>query len=179
LASVEVIIRISSDGAPGMSDSFSAPYRHNETGPWILHMIESFRGMTEERWTALFTALKNWDATEVALSPDMLKIFAPRHEARQALRLLCEAWHETEGGTKTISYGPITVRAPKEPSHWFDPFGEASDDKAPGRLARQLGITTAIRHGIENVLGKVVSKQLNWPDPEVDSLRKALSESAR
>lgn len=123
LKQINVVIRVSSQGAGGMSDSFKPPYRHNGTGPWILHLIDRSGKVTEVKWREIFKAVRDWDITKDQLPNDVAMIFDPHPEFRLALRLLCEAWKFT-GGKKERIHGEITVHAPMSAADWFTPFGK-------------------------------------------------------
>lgn len=154
LAGVKVIIRVSSRGASGMSDSsFKSPYRLNNTGPWILHLIESSADVSEERWKEIFVTLKNWEADKQELSSDVAAIFDPHPEAQLALRLLCEAWLMNEG-VKEKAHSGIVIHAPANPKNWFIPFDESATPEAAARVANYMGKAhKAAEDFLNNIVG--------------------------
>ena len=181
LAGVQVIVRVSSQGANGM-DSFEAPCRHQGTGPWILHMTEPSGVVTVDRWKEIFRAMKEWDTSGPTLPIGIRAIFDPHPEIRHALRLLCEAWLLNKGdasrehpckGSGQTSKVPILIRAPITPAQWLDPFEcEASE------IVNQAG---GARRQAETLLTKLASRpvtsQVTWEEFEDDvtNLRDALA----
>ena len=138
LRGVKVIIRVSSEGPAGMSDSFRAPYRLSENGPWILHLLERSADVSTERWVEVFRVLKEWDNTNYArLLREVAVIFDRHPETQFALRILCEAWtYCAEKGAD----GGIGLRAPATSEEWFGPFGKPSPMPVDAEeLAQLLG----------------------------------------
>jgi hypothetical protein len=171
LTAVKVIIRVSSQGASGMSDSFKSPYRHNGTSPWILHLIQRSVEVTALRWNEIFKVINDWDTDKEQLSRDVAAIFDPHPEARLALRLLCEAWLMNRDRTDTSKVNAsqdhhgITVHAPTTPDQWFGVFVEGfngldakkrkeTSESAATEIAAHMG---GARAGVATFLAKLTA----------------------
>lgn len=144
LSSVNVIIRVSSQGASGMGSSFRAPYRLSATGPWVLHLSERSAGVTSERWAQIFEALGGWDTTREKLPTDIAAIFNPAPEWKLALSILCETWLQNKG-EESVLHGGVKVYAPTKPNQWFALFNGRTEgqytpsNNAAVAIASQMG----------------------------------------
>jgi hypothetical protein len=177
LSKMQVIIRVSSQGgASGMSDSLKAPYRHNDTGPWILHMIEPSGSVDRKWWESMVRTFQEWDTSQPELPGGIRSIFDSNAE-RLALRLLCEAWIATKGEPEA-TLGGIEIHAPTNSTCWLQPFGE---DQGIDQLATRLGETKDRRDRVTELLNSAASETLTWEGSRevVEGLRDALKEAAR
>jgi len=169
LSRVKVILRVSSQGAGGMTDSAAAPYRLTSLGTWIFHLLEP-SGANCVEWERIFSALLKWDSEDNALSDELTAIFQPRPEWVLALRLLCEAWEcvNVKGGDPLHD---IEVHAPGSPSEWLDPFAEIKGEPGPTseEVAAQLGdrkglaieLFASIENGDRQKIATAVHRFLN------------------
>jgi hypothetical protein len=159
LSTAQVIIRVSSQGAGGMSDSFRPPYRHDK-GPWILHLIEPSRSVTIDQWKKIFLAIKALDTAQPELPETVRAIFDASSE-RQALRLLCEAWLFAEGQASK-PHGSITIHAPTKPDEWFSLFGKTCTTDAAENIAGKMGKAEDVAVKLLRRLAKEQSGRVTW-----------------
>lgn len=139
LTGVQVIVRVSSQGATGM-ESFTQPFRMEPNGPWIFHLIEGSGTVDVQGWKRILSAFKDWNPSDSSPSVALMEIFDPRPDARLALRLLCEAWEQVhvlhEPNPNGIAIHPLASLA-----DWlapFDPSG-ATDDERIVEVGTMLG----------------------------------------
>ena len=158
-STVQVILRVSSQGAGGMSDSFRPPYRHKK-GVWVLHLIEPAGSVTIQQWRKIFLAIKEWDTTQPVLAEDVRAIFEKSSD-RQALRLLCQAWLFAQGAASK-PLGNITVHAPTQSKDWFNPFAEACTTDAAEHIARRMGDVEGEAMDLLNRIAKEESGRVTW-----------------
>jgi len=123
LIGVKVIIRVSSQGAGGMSDSFKTPHRLNGSGPWILHLLERSSDVSVDLWKRIFIALHKWQAEMGELSNEVAAIFDPRPDIRLAFCLLREAKAFCDDlASKPCPTSGITIHSPMTLIDWLEPF---------------------------------------------------------
>jgi hypothetical protein len=168
LSTAHVIIRVSSQGAGGMSDSFRPPYRHDK-GPWILHLIEPSGSVTIDQWKKIFLAIKALDTTQPELPETVRAIFDAGSE-RQALRLLCEAWLFAEGQASK-PHGSITIHAPTKPDDWFSLFGKTCTTDAAENIAGKMGKAEDVAVKLLRRLANEQSGSVTWESYRDDVAR--------
>lgn len=164
LANVKAIIRVSSQGAGGMRDSYADPVRLGEDGPWVLHLIDGSGALTERKWKELWQGIQQWSMQSEPAGALAMFFTADHVEELWALHVLCEAAQLATSDPGGVIQKPSDWLAPFDqrprPGGLFDPEGTLDHQRfIQARQADQLAEPTAeaITNCIRGVTGELTA----------------------